>query len=430
MSLRLRLVLVLVTTHVLFLALGFFALWDQKLVLLAVEAIFVLSLVVSLRLALRGLEPLALLRDAADAIRESDYTTRYRRTGHADVDTLVDVYNQMTDDLREERVRTQEQEQLLQRIEETSPTAMIVLDHDGRVARLNPAAARLVRATVGAPLGPEHGEVAAHLASMRDGDESVFPLGGRRRLRARRMSIVDRGFTRSFFVVDEITDELRRSEKAAYEKLIRMMAHEVNNTVGSVNSLLDSVRSMTADSPALARAGEALDVAIRRGDSMNAFMRSLAAVVRVAPPSRTATDPRALLEDMRRLFARELEERGIAWSTDVDDAPLAAPMDRAQMEHVLTNVLRNAIDSIGRDGILRIRSATTSTHWTLEITDDGAGIDPAAADHLFTAFFTTKENGQGVGLMLVQEILLGHDADFGLRPATPGATFWMQLPLA
>lgn len=428
MSLRLRLILVLVTTHLLFLGLGLFAMWDRKVLLLVVEAVFVTSLVISLRLSLRGLEPLARLRDAADAIREGDHTTRYRRSGHRDVDTLVDVYNRMTDALRDQRVRTQEQEQILQRIEESSPTAMIVLDHDGRIDRLNPAARRLVDLAPGRTLDEGDDEIAPRLHAMENGDESVFPLGGRRRLRARRLTIIDRGFPRSFFLVDELTDALRRSEKAAYEKLIRMMAHEVNNTVGSVNSLLDSVRSMTAHEPSLKRAADALDVAIRRGDSMNDFMRSLAAVVRVAPPSRTEERPEELLADLHRLFAAELEERRIAWRVSTEDSEPTVHVDRAQLEHALTNVVRNAIESIDTDGTLEIRSKNSATHWTLEILDDGAGIDSEAADQLFTAFFTTKTNGQGVGLMLVQEILLGHEADFGLRPTAAGAAFWMRIP--
>ena len=428
MSLRTRLITVLVVSHVVFLVASGFSLWGRGPWLLAVEAVFVTSLVVSLRLALRGLEPLALLRDAADAIRESDYTTRYRRTGQSDVDTLVDVYNTMTDNLREERIRTQEQENLLQRIEEHAPIGMIVLDHDGNVARANPAARKLVEPALGEPLAASSHALGQRLASMRDGDESVLPVDGRRRLRARRLAFVDRGFPRSFFLVDELTDELRRSEKAAYEKLIRMMAHEVNNTVGSVNSLLDSVRSLTADDPAMARAHEALEIAIRRGDSMNAFMRGLADVVRVGRPSRTEVDTGALLADLHRLFEAELQRRRIAWTVEDGGGPGVVSVDRGQIEHALSNVVRNAIDSIGEDGTVRIRTVRTASAWELEIEDDGEGIDAEAAESLFTPFFTTKSDGQGIGLMLVQEILLGHGADFGLRPGVKGATFWVRVP--
>lgn len=429
MTLRTRLIAVLVAAHLLFLVVGAVALWDRKPLLLVLEAIFLASLLISLRLSLRGLEPLSLLRDAADSIRESDYTTRYRPTGYHDVDTLVDVYNTMTDSLREERTRNQEQEQLLQRIEESSPTSMVVLDHDGNVARVNPAGRQLLSLEPGLPLSDTGGGLAPRLGSMQDGEESVFVVEGRRRFRARRLAFVDRGFPRSFFLIDEWTEQLRRSEKASYEKLIRLMAHEVNNTVGSVNSLLGSVHSMTQDDPSLLQARDALDVAIRRGDSMNRFMRSLADVVKIGPPVRGDIDPTDLLTDMERLFASEFQEREITWKPDTATGPTLVSADRAQLEQVFTNVIRNAIDSIGNRGTITATSRVEGQDWVLEIEDSGAGIEDSAQDHLFTPFFTTKQDGQGVGLMLVQEILLGHGADFGLRPAPGGAIFWLRMPV-
>ena len=424
-----RLIAVLVGAHLVFLAVGAVALWSWGWALLAVEAVFVLSLVVTLRLALRGLEPLALLRDAADSIRESDFTVRYRETGHTDVDTLVRVYNSMTDQLREQRIHTEEQEQLLQRIEATSPAAMVLLDHDGRVDRVNPAGRTLLGLSSGDELASSEDRIVRRLADLADGDECVLSVEGRRRLRARRLSFFDRGFARSYFLIDELTEELRRSERAAYEKLIRMMAHEVNNTVGSVNSLLDSSYEMLAEDERLEPVRKALQTAMRRSDSMNGFMRSLADVVRVGPPSRAAVDAEELLTDLHRLFGAELAERDIECSLQMDHSTIRVPIDRGQFEHALTNVLRNAIESIDRGGHITIRSATSATHWQVEIEDDGAGIDEEAAEQLFTAFFTTKQSGQGVGLMLVQEILLGHGADFGLRGLEDGALFWLRVPL-
>ena len=170
--------------------------------------------------------------------------SRVREVKQADVDRLIQVYNRMVDALRGERVQLQEQQHFLARVLRESPGGIVVLDFDGRVSLANPAAERLLQAPgetlTGAELAALDRVLARDLVALAPGERRVLAVWGGRRVRALHGTFLDRGFRRSFYLLEELTEELRHSEKAAYEKLIRMLSHEVNNTVGASNSLLNS----------------------------------------------------------------------------------------------------------------------------------------------------------------------------------------------
>jgi len=257
------------------------------------------------------------------------------------------------------------------------------------------------------------------------------PLWGGRRVRASHGTFVDRGFRRSFFLIEELTEELRRSEKAAYEKLIRMLSHEVNNTVGASSSLLTSClaygRQLTPEDRADFE--HAIGVIIGRTAQLNAFMRSFADVVRLPPPNRQPVDLEALLHDLVRLLTPDAAARGIAIRQAVARDLPPVRVDRSQFEQALLNIAKNGLDAIGRDGVLTISATRGDEGTTLDIEDTGPGIPPEVREQLFTPFFSTKEGGQGIGLTLVQEILANHRIPFALDGPPGGPTrFTMLLP--
>src|SRR4029077_8293743 len=154
--------------------------------------------------------------------------------------------------------------------------------------------------------------------------------------------------------IDEMTEELRLSEKAAYEKLIRMMSHEVNNSVGAVRSLLESALRYA---PQIGDADRedyvgALTVASSRIDALNRFMAGFADVVRIPPPHRAPVRIREIVERVASLLRPELESRAIVLSLDLDDT--RADVDQHQIEQVVINIVRNAIDSIVERGAIDV----------------------------------------------------------------------------
>jgi signal transduction histidine kinase len=424
-SSRAKLRIYLVVLHVVFAAAAVAFLWTHRVWLLAIESFFVVSFAVAWRLLRNLFEPLELVRHGIERLRESDFTTRLRAGGQHDLDELVTVYNRMADRLREERTRQQEQEAFLERVLAASPAGIVVLDFDGRVVSANPAARRMLSdgPIVGRALAElDESGFARALADLPDGEARVVPLHGGRRVKCQRAQFLDRGFARPFLVLEELTDELRRSEKAAYEKLIRMMSHEVNNTTAAVGSLLSACLGYRGQVRGEDRAEftTALEVAIARSRSLSGFMNTFADVVRLPAPRREPTDVQRLVRGVVALLRPEAERRRIDWRWDVQDELPPVSLDPIQIEQALLNVLKNAMEAIDANGVVTIRLRGAGGRLVLAVCDTGPGIDAAVREHLFTPFYTTKENGQGIGLTLTREILIAHGFDFALENAPGG----------
>jgi signal transduction histidine kinase len=332
----------------------------------------------------------------------------------------------MVDRLRDERVRLAEQQHFLAQVLDASPSGIIVLGFDDEVASLNPAAARLLdreaAQVAGRRVTAVESPLAAALGALGAGESRVVGFDGASRVRISRGQFVDRGFPRGFYVVEELTGELRQAERAAYEKLIRVMSHEVNNTVASSTSLLQSsltyARELGADSRTDFEG--ALAVVIARTTQLNTFMRGFADVFRLPPPAVQPVDLVAILERVVRLQSARPEASGIAWEWDLDAPSIRVAADPAQLEQALVNIVKNAVEAVGGAGTIAIRA--TAAPVVLVIEDSGPGLTAEAQANLFTPFFSTKPNGQGIGLTLVSEILAGHDFDYALERTDRGTT--------
>ncbi|MGD2115135.1 MAG: ATP-binding protein [Acidobacteriota bacterium] len=429
MSLRTKLITYLVAIHAALGAIALLALRDRPLWLLAAEGLFLVSITLGVLLVRAFFVPLRLIRTGAELVAEGDFTSTFRPVGQAEMDALIRVYNRMISRLREERLRVQEQDRFLMDLLDASPAGVLTLDFDGRIDLVNPAAAEIWGRPAdelrGAELEALDGTLGPALAGLAVGDSRVVAEGGRR-FKASRAAYYDRGFARSFFVLQELTEELRRSERDAYEKLIRMISHEVNNSVGAVSSLLESAAELVAEgggaSGAEMRGGrpdrvvEALTVAGARLGRLREFVNGYADVVRLPEPERRPCDVATLLDEILILLGPELARRRIEhrW-TEREPVPEIS-LDRNQMEQVLVNVLKNAMEAIGEDGWIEL----ALTRETLTIRDTGPGLAPEVRERLFTPFFSTKRDGRGLGLTLAHEVLGRHGFDHALRNRPEG----------
>ena len=428
MNLRRRAIAYLVILHAIFAALAVYLFLDNPFWLIGIEAVFVVSLVAGMRLWREMHRHLGLTAEGLRLIRDEEFTSRFLPVGQPEIDELIGIYNRMVDHLRDERVRVAEQHQFLSRVLHVSPSGIVILDFDGRISSLNPAAERLLDASpssmVGRRLESLTSPLGKALAELAPGDAQLVGMLGARRVKCHHGTFIDRGFPRSFLLIEELTEELRQFERAAYEKLIRVMSHEVNNTVAASNSLLHS---------SLAYAGElrpgnrgdfeqAIGIVIERTEQLGSFMRRFADVFRLPPPLTRPYDLVPILQGMSRLLAANDNARGITWNWELQSPAIRVDIDRGQFEQALVNILKNAIEAIDGTGTITIRSTVTAGRTTLEIEDTGPGIAPEAQSNLFTPFFSTKPHGQGIGLTLVQEILSAHGFDYGIERTGHGTT--------
>jgi nitrogen fixation/metabolism regulation signal transduction histidine kinase len=432
MTLRSKTLLYLIAIHGILAIIAIFVLLQNPLWLFAIEVLFAASIYLGYRLVRAYFVPLELIRTGAELIRERDFTTQFRKVGQAEMDDLIEVYNRMIDRLREERLRLEEQNLFLDKLLRASPAGILILDLDGKVSLMNPSARELLSLSeeevVGARLEQAPGPIAGELNAMAPETGKVLALQGGRRLRCWRGEFLDRGFGRSFFLLEEMTEELRASERAAYGKVIRMTSHEVNNSVGAVRSLLESCANYSHQLRQEDRGDfeNALEVSAARLEHLSSFVNDYADVVRRPPPNAQPCDVRRLLDDIRTLLGPEMERRSIecGWATEETVAPI--PMDENQMEQVLVNVLKNAMESIEESGRITLGLGRENGRPRLSIRDTGAGLPDDLQSRLFTPFFSTKRDGRGLGLTVTREILSQHRFDFGLRNHPDGgAEFWI-----
>jgi two-component system, NtrC family, nitrogen regulation sensor histidine kinase NtrY len=427
-SLRWRAIAYLVTLHAIFAALAVYLLLDNTSWLIAVEAVFALSLLAGLRLAQEMYRHLGLSTEGLRLIREQEFTSRFLPVGQPEIDELIAIYNTMVDHLREERVRVAEQHQFLSRVLQVSPSGIVIFDFDGAISSLNPAAERLLDAGAAAAIGRRLDTLSSPLAKalgdLAPGDARLIGMLGARRVRCHHGTFIDRGFPRSFLLIEELTEELRQFERAAYEKLIRVMSHEVNNTVAASNSLLHSSLAYAGDLAPGNRHDfeQAIGIVIERTEQLGSFMRRFADVFRLPPPLTRPHDLVPILQGIARLLAANDNARGITWKWELESPSIWVEIDRGQFEQALVNILKNAIEAIDGEGVVTVGLTSAARTTTLTIDDTGPGIASEAQSNLFTPFFSTKPHGQGIGLTLVQEILSAHGFDYGLERTVHGTT--------
>jgi len=401
--------------------LAFAWLRGRGLWLLAGEAALVVSIVVGARFLRALFGPLELVRTGIQFIAERDFSSRLLEVGQPELDALVAVYNRMIDSLREERLRAQEQHHFLEEVVQASPAGILTFDFGGRLSTVNPGAERLLMRAgadlVGLRLEELPMPFIARVAGLATGESAVLPFQGSRRLRWLKSRFLDHGFPRTLLVVEELTEELRRSERAAYEKIIRTLSHEINNSIAAAASLIESGLHYRSQVRREDRADfeTALSVANTRLRHLNAFVRGYADVVRLPPPHLTPCDLDRLVRDVARLFQPECEGRGIELVIDMQGPSEPVPLDEHQMEQVLVNVVRNAVEAVSGGGTVALRTLAVAGRPVLVVEDSGPGIPAEVQAALFTPFFTTKENGRGIGLTLAQEILSQHGFGFALE---------------
>lgn len=421
MRLRTKYILFVGIIHLVTLVLTFIIFNDNKILFIASEVLVIISAIVAWQLYRQLISPLKTLMQGVDAIRDRDFNVKFLTTGKYEMDELIKVYNAMIDELREERTKQEQQHFFLEKLINTSPTGIIILDYDECIHQLNPQALTLLgieeKALLGKPVHAVFHPLLQEISRLSSGESKTVNMNGIETYKLQKSHFIDRGFARYFIMLEELTVEIMAAEKKAYGKVIRMMAHEVNNTVGPVNSILQSTLQAHENSPSISNA---LQVAIDRNHNLNVFMRNFADIVRLPEPHKKDTDLHQLLRNTGKLMELKAGEKEVVFQFDLAPSPMMIQADALQLEQALINIIKNAIEAIPEKGTVAF--ITHAYPRELIIRDNGRGIAAHVADQLFSPFFSTKKDGQGIGLTLTREILLNHGYEFSLKTLEPGVT--------
>lgn len=355
--------------------------------------------------------PLKAIRTGTDLLRSQDFASRLRHVGQKEADSMVDLYNTLISRMKDERLRTEEQNNFLIKLVEASPMGIAICDFDGNIESNNNAFASM--------RSPELMEALAGLDY--ECSTTIRPSGGQI-LRCSRQYFMDHGFRRPFFLVERLTDEIVRAETDVFHKIIRTMGHEVNNTIGGVVSVLETIADMHEEEPAIAEVAESCRRScVRLGE----FVRGYSDVVKLPDPVLERTDLHKLLSESLP-FLRNIGGDNIEIVMEEKEKPSIANVDPMLVQRVLVNAVKNSVESIGdRPGRITLRAYATH----LEISDNGRGISPKAAERLFTPFFSTKNPDRGLGLMLIADILRRHKADFSLATENGVTTLHIKFKI-
>jgi two-component system nitrogen regulation sensor histidine kinase NtrY len=378
----------------------------------------------------RVLRPLQTIANLLAALREGDYSIRARGASPADgLGLALLEVNMLSETLRAQRLGALEATALLRRVIEEIDVAVFAFDGGQRLRLVNRGGERLLGQPSERLLGL--GAESLGLAACLEGEtprtfEAAFP-GGAGRWEVRGSTFRQDGLPHRLLVLSDLRRVLRAEERSAWQRLVRVLGHEINNSLAPIKSIAGSLRSLAERS---ARPDDweqdlrsGLQVIEGRSESLARFMGAYAQLARLPQPRLASVQ----VEDwVRRVAALEtrLEVRVDA------GPPLVVTADGDQLEQLLINLVRNAADaSLETSGGVRVGWHARGGVVEVTVDDDGPGLpDPG---NLFVPFFTTKANGTGIGLVLSRQIAEAHGGALLLEPrrGARGARARLRLPL-
>lgn len=402
----------------------------QQTKALATVGLLILWLALTAVLRERLLRPIQTLSNVLAALREGDFSIRTRVSVDSDDPLSLAFHeaNQLEAVLREQRLGAVEATALLQRVLEEIDVAVFAFDDDERLRLLNRAGERLLGQPSASVLGETAASLKLHSALTGAAPRTleVNLPGGQGRWELKRTKIRQEGFPLKLLVLSDLSRALREEERLAWKRIIRVLSHEINNSLAPIKSIAGSLQNLlpAAELPAEVEPDVTggLRVISGRAESLGRFMASYAQLARLPSPELA---PMQVEPWIRRCAA--LETRHPVEVVPSDDATIRADAD--QLEQLLINLIRNAVDAVeDSDGAVRVTWRVRKNRLFVFVEDDGPGLEET--ENLFVPFFTTKPGGSGIGLALSQQIAEGHGGTLTLRNRRPqGAVARLTLPL-
>jgi two-component system nitrogen regulation sensor histidine kinase NtrY len=374
--------------------------------------------------------PLQTLANMQAALREGDFSMRMRRIGNADsLNELIYEVNALSDAMRNQRLGAMEATALLSKVVSEIEVAIFTFDERHRLKLINRAGEQLIGMASERALGRTAAELGLEDClegeSARTVDRTFRGQAGRWGMR--RSEFRQDGLPHQLLVIADLSRALREEERQAWQRLVRVLGHELNNSLAPVHSIADSLSKMLKRDPRPHDWEQDVETGVRviaeRSEALSRFMRDYSRLARLPKPQ---PQPVAIQNVVRRVAA--LEKR---LAVDVVPGPeVTLAVDPDQFEQLLINLVKNAVDaSLETSGKVKLGWERNGQSVDVFVLDDGHGI--MNASNLFVPFFTTKPGGTGIGLALSRQIVEAHGGRITLenRKDTHGCEARVRLPL-
>jgi two-component system, NtrC family, nitrogen regulation sensor histidine kinase NtrY len=332
--------------------------------------------------------------------------------------------------LQARRAQTQARLDFLDAIADSVSAALIVIESDGSARLANRAARELARDSIArlADIALLQPKAAARIGALKPGGREIIQLTDGREMLASAVQFRVGGDDPSRLVALMPMGELDAVELRAWRNLVRVLAHEMMNSLTPIASLAESL-AVHADEPETIAA--AVEVIGRRSHGLMNFVDHYRQVAEMPRPELTMVAVAELAASVERLLEPSRRAASVEFQVVVDPPELVVTADAALLEQALINLLKNATEAVAnRDGArIRLSCRVADASVEIAVADNGPGLTPAARESLFVPFFTTKAGGSGIGLSIARQIALAHDGQLDAA-ANPdgGATFTLRIP--
>ena len=387
-------------------------------------------LVVAAMLRERIVRPLQTLSNLLGALREGDYSIRARGAAREDALGLAFLEaNVLGETLRSQRLGAMEASTLLRTVMGEIDVAVFAFDDEQKLRLVNRAGSRVLDAAPEQLLGrtaDQLGLVEPLRGETPRAMDMALP-GARGRFEVRRSAFRQDGRPHTLLVLADLSKTLREEELKAWQRLVRVLSHEINNSLAPIKSLAASLQAILDRQPRPPDADDdlrhGLNVIAGRAEALARFMSSYSRLARLPTPQRTALDVEAWVRRVASLETR--------LPIQVKGGPhVAINADGDQLDQLLINLVRNAVDaSLETQGRVTLGWARRNGMLEVRVEDEGPGIESGA--NLFVPFFTTKPEGSGIGLVLSRQIAEAHGGTVTLenRRERPGCVALVRLPI-
>jgi nitrogen fixation/metabolism regulation signal transduction histidine kinase len=372
-----------------------------------------------------------------EAIRFNDYSASFARPqADSGFDALGEALDSGIRSLREERSRMADESRFYQAIVDDLPVALLLIDPEERVEPVGKTARRMFGAMEGVRVDDyaQFGQsFAQSLRGMQPGRRQLVTMtleGGQTQRALLRAAAVHRlGGSHRVITVQPIQEALNAVEIATQSDLVRILTHEIMNSITPVTSLARTAADLLGgadkgEDPDIADARAAVETLARRADGVMHFVESYRQISRTPQVNRQTFVAGAFAEELKRLFQADWPASRVAFASSVEPSTMMLDADPDLLAQVLINLLRNGAEAAESHGptpqVALTLEASRGGGATILVDDNGPGVPEGKRSEVFLPFFTTKPKGTGVGLSLARQIVLAHDGTIAAEQSPLG----------
>ena len=386
--------------------------------------------------------------DLLQSLKYQDFTRSYRRKySERSFRELESSFNEILSLYRQTRMDQAVQYRYLQIVLDHIQVALVCFNDSGEVILFNDAASRLFKREGVSnlePLKTEYPELYRSLINLKAGQRDLIRINTEEevlRLAVSATGVRIREEKYKLVSLQDIRQELEEQELDSWQKLFRVLTHEIMNSVTPVSSLSRAINEMFIDEKGNRRKLEeiepddledmysSLEAIEERSKGLLKFVTDYKNLTKLPKPAFESLSVQSLIEHMKNLLAMEMEQAGIDFYVEKPAGSIKIWADRQMIQQVLINLLKNSMEAVENASTktISLSAASLDGKTSIRVTDTGRGIDPENADKVFIPFFTTKKKGSGIGLSLSRQIMRLHNGSVYFHSEEKGTTFILEF---